>query len=125
MTKIKTFNVYNEIYGQNLHVILGMPQDKVRSYLEKKFKIVWDYGDNKGMAGSLFEFDKAPYSVLWLKKLPKDDFIPKLAHEIYHYVLRLSLKVGISTYPEIDGVRADEASAYLMEFYMREILRRV
>jgi len=122
---MKTFNVYNEVYGQNLHVILGMPIEKLRPYLEKKYKIEWDFDDNFG-AGSLLTFDKAPYTVLWLRKgLSKEDLIPKLSHEVFHFVLRLCAKANIPTYANIDNLTMDEAAAYLMEFYMREILRRV
>ncbi len=120
----KPFDVYNEVYGQNLHVILDMPKEKIRPYLEKKFKVKWDYDETYG-AGCLLTFDTAPYSVLWLRKgLPKEDFIPKLTHEVFHHVLRLCKKVNIPTYPHIDNLTMDEAAAYLMEFYVREILRK-
>lgn len=123
--KIKIFNVYCEVYGTNLLVIIGIEPSKIRPYLEKKYKIKWDYEENFGAGGQL-DFPVWPYHVIFLKdKLPKEDLIPKLAHEIFHQVLRVCKTKQIPTYPEIDNLIMDEPAAYLMEFYMREIIKKL
>lgn len=126
MKKQKIFDIYCDVYGTNLTVLLNMKPEKVCPYLEKKYKIKWKYGDSSNLkAGGIFEFDVWPYRVLWIKNnTPKEDFIPKLAHEIFHHVLRLCVDKQIPTYPNIDNLIMDEAAAYLIEFYMREILKK-
>lgn len=122
--KTNIFDIYSETYGVNLTCIIGMKYEKIRSYLEKKYKISWDYQDFSG-AGAIFTFNKWPYHVLWLKNLNKSDFLPKLSHEVFHHVLRVCKDKNIPTYPHIDNLVMDEAAAYLMEFYMREILKKI
>lgn len=124
--KEKIFNIYCDVYNTNLLVIIGMDGKKVRSYIEKKYKIEWPYADDlKG--GGQFNFNKWPYHMIWLsdKCLKKDDLIPKLSHEVLHHVLRVAKDKGLPTYPEIDNLIMDEPVGYLMEFYMREILKKL
>ena len=122
----KVFDVYCEVYGTNLLVLSGFSPEKVRPYLEKKYKIKWEYGEDSLKGGAILDFPKWPYHVLWLKKgLPKVDVIPKLSHEVFHHVLTLCGEKGIPTYSKIDNLQMDEAAAYLMEFYMREILKKL
>jgi len=124
--KQKIFHVFEKVYGVNLLVILGMHPSKVRSYLEKKWKVTWDYGDGPLAGGCVLDFPKPPFHVLWLNlNQPKEDIIPKIAHEVLHHVLRVCKSKGIPTYPEIDGLIMDEPAAYLMEFYMREIIKKL
>lgn len=125
MKKQKLFHIFDKVFGTNVLVIIGMPPEKVRPYLEKKYKINWEYGDYGLKAGAVMDFDTAPYRVLYLRKLEKIDFIPKLAHEVFHLVLRLCANRQIPTVPEIDGNITDETAAYVMEFYMREILEKL
>lgn len=102
-----------------------MESEKLRPYIEKKYKIIWPYSDKFG-AGGQFDFYKWPYHLIWIKdKTPKEDLIPKIAHEILHHVLRVAVNKGIPTYPEIDNLIMDEPIGYLMEFYMREILKKL
>lgn len=123
--KPKIFNVYCEVYGTNLLVIIGMDSSKIPSYIEKKYKIKWEF-ENKWGAGGQFDFDKWPYHMIWIKdNLPKVDVIPKLAHEVLHQVLRVAVAKGIPTYPNVDNLIMDEPIGYLMEFYMREILKKL
>ncbi len=126
MKKPKIFNIYCETYNTNLLVIIGMKGEKVRPYIEKKYKIEWPYADElKG--GAQFDFDKWPYHMIWLsdKCVNKNDLIPKLSHEVLHQVLRVAKSKGLPTYPEIDNLIMDEAIGYLMEFYMRKILEKI
>lgn len=125
---LKIFDVYCDVYGTNLLVIIGMPREKLRPFIEKKYKIDWNYTENNAelKAGGYFEFDKWPYQVIWLRnKLPKEDLIPKISHEVLHHIGRLCVAKGIPTYPEIDNLTMDEPKCYLMEFYMREILKKI
>lgn len=124
--KPKIFSIYCDVYGTNLLVILGMKPEKVRPYIEKKYKIEWHYGDElKG--GAQFDFDKWPYHVIWLndKCLNKSDLIPKISHEVLHLVLKIAVDKGLPTYPMIDNLIMDEPIGYLMEFYMRQILKNL
>ncbi len=128
MKKIKKFHVFSELYGVNLFVLIGMPAEKVRPYLEKAFKIEWPYDDDDHLkGGALFEFDKYPYQVLWIsdKANNKQDLLPKISHEIFHHVLRQCKKRNIPTYPYIDNLIMDEPAAYLMEYYTRKILEKI
>jgi hypothetical protein len=125
--KVKIFNVFNEVYGKNLLVIVGMEAKKLQPYLEKKFKVNWEYEDGctfKG--GAQLDFDSWPYKVVWLSdKITKEEIVPKLSHEVFHLVLRICKDVGVPTYPNIDNLVMDEAASYLMEFYMRQILKKL
>jgi len=125
MKKPKIFNVFSSTYGVNPLVISRMEKQKVRPYLKKKYKIGWEYGDGDMKAGCVMSFNTYPFHVLWLSDLDKSDFIPKLAHEVFHHVLRVCDTRNIPTIPEINGRIVDEAAAYLMEFYMREILEKL
>lgn len=125
MKKPKTFNVFCEVYGVNLLVVLELEPEKVRPYLEKKYGVEWEYGDEVLSGGAVMDFRTWPFHVLWLRKLPKEDFIPKLAHEVFHHVLRVCEQKQVQTIPHINGELVDEAAAYLMEFYMREILKKI
>ena len=126
MSKKKIFHVYCDVYGTNLLVMIGVKKEEVRPYLEKKFKIKWDYEEAKN--GGVAVFDKWPFHVLWIDEnitKMKGELIPKLAHEVLHHVGRVCANKGIPTYPEIDNLIMDEAKCYLMEFYMREILKKL
>ena len=130
--RTRSFHVFCEVYGVNLFVVIGGTQDEMRAMLKKKFKI--DPKDTYGektrsdLGGCVMDYDKWPYHVLWLgEKVSSDkrDFAPKLAHEVLHHTLRVCASKGIPTYPEIDNLIMDEPAAYLMEFYMREILKKL
>lgn len=124
--KTKTFHIYEKVYGVNLLVLYGMEREKVRSYLEKKYAVDWQYGEDCLKGGAVLSFNKWPYHVLWLSNThPKIDVIPKISHEVLHHVLRVCADKGLPTYPEIDNLIMDEPIAYLMEFYMREILTKL
>lgn len=132
MRKQKTFDVYCEVYGVNLFVVLGGSSDDLNALMKRRFKISPEkkYGDepvSRHLGGCLMEFDKWPYQVLWLgsKCVSKKDLIPKIAHEVFHMVLRVASNKNFPTYPKIDNLIMDEPAAYLMEFYMREILKKL
>lgn len=124
MKKPKIFNVYCDVYGTNLLVILGMPEDKLPKYIEKKYKVKWEYG--KLAAGGQFDFSKWPFHMIWIKDgIHKEDFIPKIAHEVLHHIICMAEAKQLPTCSRLDGVIADEPIGYLMEFYMRKILEKL
>lgn len=123
--KIKPFHIFEKVYGVNLLVLIGVPKCKVQQYIEKRFKVKWDYNEPSG-AGAVYDFDEYPFHVLWVKdKLRKEDFLPKLSHEVFHHVLNVCQTKQVPTVSKENGIIADEAAAYLMEFYMREILKNM
>jgi hypothetical protein len=130
MAKLKSFHVFCEVYGTNLFVVLGGDRPALDSLMQRNFKITVSdtYGDSESKArlgGCVMEFNKWPYHVLWLSgAITKTEILPKLSHEVFHHVLRVCRDKGIPTYPDIDNLIMDEPAAYLMEFYMREILKK-
>jgi hypothetical protein len=124
---IKSFHVYNETYKANLFVVLGGSVHGVKRLLAKKFDITDKLEEDEDVpsGGFLLTLEVWPYAVLWIsERVGPQETVAKIAHEVFHHVLRVCQQRNIPTYPSIDNFTLDEPAAYLMEFYMREILNK-
>lgn len=59
------------------------------------------------------------------KRGSKSEEIGRIVHEITHHVLRVCVAKGIPTFPEMDNLVMDEPLAYLVEFYTRNVLKKL
>lgn len=122
---MRTFHVYNKTYKANLFVVLGGDIPQVSRMLAKRFDVTDQLEDDVPSGGFLLTLEVWPYSVLWISdKVGPQETVAKIAHEVFHHVLRVCRDRNIPTYPSSENFTLDEAAAYLMEFYMREILNK-
>lgn len=130
-TTIKTFGIYNDVYGVNLFVAYGHTLPQVKKLLKSKFKIDYnqEYAEWKGgpLAGGFMYFDKQPYAFLWLSGRfdlyggqTKAELAGKVSHEVTHFVMHIAER---SNLPLVKS--ADEPIAYLHEYYVRTILEKI
>lgn len=125
MRKIKHFEIFNETYQVNLVVVVGGDKNDVVALMKKKYKCdIYKYYSkdfNLG-AGAHFDFQgNYPYKMIWILKLTMNpQEIGALVHEISHHVSNLCDERNIKKDSEVD-----EPVAYLIEYYVREILKKV
>lgn len=133
---VKPFDIYCDVYGTNLLVLPWVSWEKFEKYLKTKCDItISDYykQHKDNTSATVLEFDKYPYHVLWIsdryatdgKRGSKSEEIGRIVHEITHHVLRVCVAKGIPTFPEMDNLVMDEPLAYLVEFYTRNVLKKL
>lgn len=127
MKKIKHFEVFNETYQANLVVVIGGSKDELVSLLKKEYQCdIYDYYSKDftitNYYGAYFDFEgNYPYKLIWLEKfIMKPSCIGGLVHEISHLVSEFCEERQISKRKD-----CDEPVAYLMEYYIREIIKGI
>ena len=65
------------------------------------------------------------FRIVWYEELSLRE-LGGLAHEVFHLVVRICEDKGIPIKANIeDGRCGDETAAYLLEFYMKELTKRI
>lgn len=115
----------NEKVFQTQIVIIGNASEKEANKYLKSIKNPYLIEEEQNMAARLVKTKLEIYRILYIKDLSKKN-IPKLSHEIFHLVVRICEDKGVPIVPNIHtGHCGDETAAYLMEFYMDQVLSKI
>lgn len=125
---MKTIKIKNPIYKCDVLVIYGCSPKECNDYLKRK-KLAPDIRseDDLDFVGTLYKTNQGVYRILYVDKISKTPAqLAILSHEVLHLVVEICSDKGIPVVGRsTDGWRYDEASCYLLEFYMREILSKI
>lgn len=123
-TRRRIISICEPVFKSHTLFVFNCSWEEARVYLNKKYDL--EIEDTRCFAANCQEYDKPPYQVIWLKNLSWDkEQVSILAHELVHLSNRLCKKRNIPTYPSIDNLIMDETNAYLLEYYMLEVLNRL
>jgi len=118
--KRRAFLIEESTFKTQVLIVGDCTWDEARAYVQKKYDV--DAGEEEEECEGLqTDFDKEPYRMIWLPRLKWSRHLASvLAHEVYH------LCNGIATSRRLHTESSsDEAVAYLIEFYMREIAKKI
>ena len=124
---MKHFEIFNETYKANLVVVIGGNKEEFVTLIKKKYDCdVYKYYSKDfrldTIEGAHFDFEQEyPYKVIWMSKfIFNPEGVASLVHEITHHVSEMCDNRNISKKSDYD-----EPVAYLMEYYTREIIKKI
>lgn len=114
--KARIFSVADPVFKTDTLFVLGADFATLDKELRQRGESA---GEDMGQIGQMFTFNK--FRCVWAASLS----LPIVIHEILHLVTRVCDDKGIPIKAHIDsGESNDEPAAYLMEFYVGEVLKR-
>ena len=115
------FTIQEPVFKTATLFVLGCTHEQLNTYLQRRFKL--RAGDDLGQVGQMLTFvDHAPWRLVW----SCDTDLSTLLHECFHLVTRICMDKGIPIRAHDDrGECADEAAAYLFEFFATALLRKL
>lgn len=118
------FSVKDPVFRVQPVFVAGCPPHEVQAYLHCRWKI--DQQVDSDAAGTMFTFPFPPWRLVWVRHpVSSADFLPTLVHELLHLVTRICQDKGIPVKSyHTPGEFGDETAAYLLEFFLRECLKR-
>jgi hypothetical protein len=123
---MKIFHIEEKVFKTEPLIIYNCSYEKLYQFLMKKYKVELKKDDNPGSA-TMLDFDKSPWRVLWFKELKnKSEDLGEIVHEIFHLVVKIceDKQVPIISYIQT-GECGDETGAYLIDFFFREIYKKI
>ena len=124
---MKHFEIFNETYKANLVVVIGGNKEEFVTLIKKKYGCdVYKYYSKDfkldTLEGAHVDFEQEyPYKVIWMSKfIFNPEGVASLVHEITHHVSEMCDNRNISKKSDYD-----EPVAYLMEYYTREIIKKI
>ena len=131
MKKLKVFSVKEPIFKTEPLFVYGCSYEQMHRYLRRRFKTAKlkekEVNEDPGTASTI-RFSGPPWRVVWFEKINKRSLEShgEIVHELFHLVVRICEDKGIPIKANIEtGECGDETAAYLMDFFMREVWRRV
>lgn len=123
MKKIKPFLITDGVFKTEVLFLIGHTAEEANRYLRKiKNKHLFDEKE-KNIAGMLLKTNVDMYRIVFW---PDGKNIYELVHELFHLVIRICEDKGVPNVPNIHtGHCGDETGAYLIEFYLKEVLKKI
>lgn len=127
---MKKFTIEEDVFKTEPLVLYDCTHDQVISYLKKQYRIYLSEREQNiiiGGAATVLTFNKSPWRLMWFRKLNKSvDSLGEVSHEVFHLVVRICEDKGIPIKSNIEtGECGDEAAAYMMDFFFRQIYKRL
>jgi hypothetical protein len=121
---VRVFTVNDPVFKTEPLFVLGCTHDELAAYLQRRFDVAIDVEPRgEQLAGRMFTFSCAPWRVVWVRR--RDDLSVAI-HECFHLVTRICDDRGIPIRAHDErGDNADEAAAYLLEFFTTALLRKL
>lgn len=120
---MRIFTVEEPIFKTEPIFIFDCTREELEVYLKKRFRVTLDPGNE--CAGQMFTFTRPPWRVVWVQRGAMSN-LPVVVHEIFHLVTRICADKGVpivAHHP--DGMNGDETAAYLLEFFVRNVVKRI
>lgn len=82
---------------------------------------------NPTATGTVLTLEKAPWRIVWLRHLSKKpEDLGTLVHELTHLAVRICRDKGIPIVANIQtGECGDETVAYIMDYFFREVIKKL
>lgn len=129
------FRVKDNVFGSHPLFVFNCSPQEAERYFKRKYGYSYDFGEYADACAVVDKFkertdpdDKRPGRFLWIREFkPTAEKIAELAHEVDHLVGSICLYLNLPYSFEEDemGGNKDEIFAYMDEFYMREVLKKL
>mgnify|MGYP001613000367 FL=1 len=122
---MRSFSIVDPVFKTEPVFIGNCTAEEATAYLLKRFRVRADIPS--GLGGTTLTFACPPWRVVWVRRMSRapGDFCV-FVHEVFHLVTRICQDKGIPVIAHHpDGMNGDETAAYLLEFFIRNILRRI
>jgi hypothetical protein len=118
-------HVVEPVFGTDPLFIFGGSAWDLAAHLKRRFGV--SYEPEGIPSGTMLTFDKSPWRVVWVEKLPATvEDLSSLVHEMFHLVTRICGDKGVPIHHHIStGECGDEAAAYLMGFFLAACLNKL
>lgn len=114
------FHVEDPVFKTDTLFVIGVPIATFARRMKRVYNRDIDLAEH--YTGTMFTFTRPPWRCVWTAK--KD--LPTVIHETLHLVTRILYDRGIAVSAQnAEGHNDDETAAYLLEFYVRAILKRM
>lgn len=120
---MKVFIIKEEVFKTEILFVCDCDNNEFVKYFNKRFnkKIEVD----KYVIGTVIKVDNNYFRVVWSKDFKKKN-LPEIIHELFHLVVRILEDKGVPIKANIEtGECGDETAAYLLEFYVEKILKKL
>lgn len=121
---MRTFTIDEPVFKTNPLFIVDCTYAEMTAYVKKRFRATVQPAPD-GVIGTVLTFDVRPWRIVWIERATRRD-IPILLHEVFHLVTRICADKGVpivAHHPT--GENGDETAAYLLEFFMARLMRRM
>lgn len=117
------FAVEEPVFKTEPLFVLGMPWAKFDTMMMKRYQQGVGLSPEQcvGRVGTMLTYAATPWRVVWTRDLD----LHVVLHETFHLVTRICHDKGIPIVAQTDHGPGDETAAYLLEFFMRQIVDRL
>lgn len=116
------------VYGTDTLFLSDCTHEEVVNYLKKEWNHEIDYQHTANGQMITIRRGRTVHRIVWIKELSANPYwVGVAAHEVFHLIVRVCYRVGIPIRDSFQetGENADEAAAYLHEFYLQRYLEEV
>lgn len=119
------FWITEPIYGTDTLLLGNCSHQEVVDYLKKEWR--WDIDYQETANGQLITIKRARTisRIVWVRNMEQTPYsIGVAVHELFHLTVRICYRIGIPIRDNFQetGENADEAAAYLLEFFTEKYL---
>lgn len=117
---MRVFVVEEPIFKTATLFVIECSFDAFKELAQRRYR--QDVGEFVGQCGQMFTFKRPPWRCVWVNTRAP----PIVLHEVFHLVTRICEDKGVLIKAHIEsGESGDETAAYLFEFYVRELQKRL
>jgi hypothetical protein len=118
------FQVDDPLFKTKPLFVMGCTFAEFTRYMHRHFRQV-SVGLDVQQAGQMLTYDRPPWRIVWVQHYPDTwAHLGCLVHETFHLVTRICQDKGIPIKAQIEDGNGDEPAAYLLDYFVREAMRR-